>query len=91
MLSLANMSEAMEEFVRVQSNYSNGVIVEYLPALNGTASRMSCHSWLLLPAENLWSSSLRCCLYVVAIMYIFIGIAIGSDVFMTSIEVCARS
>ena len=46
-----------------------------------------CSSWMLLPAENLWSMGVRTVLYVLAMLYVFMGIAIASDVFMCAIEV----
>lgn len=46
-----------------------------------------CESWLLLPGENLWPSWVRGVLYIVFMFYLFIGIAIISDIFMGSIEV----
>ena len=63
------------------TNYTNGRVIEYVPA-----GREPCKSWLLLPAENLWSEAVRGILYVVAMLYIFVGIAIVSDIFMCSIE-----
>ncbi|XP_033124004.1 sodium/calcium exchanger 2-like isoform X2 [Anneissia japonica] len=64
------------------SNYSRGYVVE----VYGKGDKV-CSSWLLLPAENLWSEGVRGFLYILAMVYIFIGIAIISDVFMCSIEV----
>ncbi|XP_069137491.1 sodium/calcium exchanger 1-like isoform X7 [Argopecten irradians] len=64
------------------SHYSNGFVVEYVE--NGS---LPCSSYILLPAENLWSKGLRGFLYILAIAYIFLGVAIASDIFMTSIEV----
>jgi len=46
-----------------------------------------CESWILLPGENLWPSWVRGVLYIVFMFYLFIGIAIISDIFMGSIEV----
>lgn len=63
------------------SYYSNGYVVEYLD--NGTDQ---CESWILLPAENLWPAALRGFLYIVALVYFFLGVAIASDIFMASIE-----
>jgi len=61
------------------TNYSKGYVVEYeAPCFK---------SWLLLPAENLWSEGLRGFLYIVAMFYLFLGIAIIADIFMSSIEV----
>ena len=64
------------------TNYSRGWVIEAVD--DGLES---CESWLLLPAENLWSKGLRGFLYTLALMYIFVGIAIVSDIFMCSIEV----
>ena len=64
------------------SHYSNGYVVENVD--NGTDP---CKSWILLPAENLWPAGLRGFLYAIAIIYLFMGVAIASDIFMGSIEV----
>lgn len=66
----------------VKTVYDKGFVVQELE--NGTEP---CESWLLLPAENLWDPVLRGFLYVIAIAYFFVGIAIASDIFMSSIEV----
>ena len=74
--------------VEVVQNFPNGYIVEFAPvddSLNFTSSY--CRSWLLLPAENFWSVGVRVFLYLLGLFFCFIGVAIGSDVFMTSIEV----
>lgn len=63
------------------SYYSNGYVVEYLD--NGTDQ---CESWILLPAENLWPAAFRGFLYIIALVYFFLGVAIASDIFMASIE-----
>ena len=62
---------------------SRGYVVEFL-ANNDTEA---CSSWLLLPAENLWHEGVRGVLYLIAMLYFFLGIAIASDIFMNSIEV----
>lgn len=51
---------------------------------NGTEQ---CESWLLVPGENLWNDGVRGLLYLIAMLWTFIGIAIASDIFMGSIEV----
>jgi solute carrier family 8 (sodium/calcium exchanger) len=66
----------------VYTNFSNGYVVEIIPS-----DGEHCTSWLLLPAENLWHVGIRATLYVLAMLYLFLGIAIVSDVFMCSIEV----
>jgi len=61
-----------------RTNYSGGYVVYNSP--------VCFESWLLLPAENLWPAWIRGILYTMAILYIFLGIAIAADVFMLSIE-----
>lgn len=46
----------------------------------------NCDSWILLPGENLWNDGIRGFLYIIAMLWTFIGIAIASDIFMMSIE-----
>lgn len=67
---------------QVQSDYANGYVVEIVA--NGSKP---CTSWILLPAENLWNEGVRGFLYCLAIAYLFLGVAIASDIFMSSIEV----
>lgn len=57
----------------------DGIIIEW--------GENTCSSWLLLPGENLWAPWLRGLLYIVFLFYLFIGIAIISDIFMGAIEV----
>eukprot|EP01063_Lacrimia_lanifica_P028613 TRINITY_DN4205_c0_g3_i1.p1 TRINITY_DN4205_c0_g3~~TRINITY_DN4205_c0_g3_i1.p1 ORF type:complete len:1087 (+),score=361.03 TRINITY_DN4205_c0_g3_i1:94-3354(+) len=45
-----------------------------------------CPSYVLFPAENVWPLGLRAFLYVFCLFYLFLGVAIVSDVFMGSIE-----
>lgn len=61
------------------TSYSRGYVVEFF-------DNERCSSWILLPAENLWHEGVRGFLYIVALIYLFLGIAIASDVFMCSIE-----
>lgn len=65
----------------VYSYYSRGHVLENVE--NGTEQ---CASWLLLPAENLWNVGVRAFIYILAILYLFLGVAISSDIFMGSIE-----
>eukprot|EP01062_Namystynia_karyoxenos_P006483 TRINITY_DN12275_c0_g1_i1.p1 TRINITY_DN12275_c0_g1~~TRINITY_DN12275_c0_g1_i1.p1 ORF type:complete len:900 (+),score=271.01 TRINITY_DN12275_c0_g1_i1:103-2700(+) len=67
--------------VRKVSAYGDRLLAEFYP--NGTRL---CESWLLLPAENIWSTPLRGTLYLLGMLYTFIGIAIISDIFMSAIE-----
>ncbi|KAJ9451606.1 Magnesium/proton exchanger [Diplonema papillatum] len=46
-----------------------------------------CTAYILVPAENTWPEALRGLLYLVALFYLFLGVAIISDVFMAGIEV----
>ncbi|KAK2171964.1 hypothetical protein NP493_1010g00000 [Ridgeia piscesae] len=64
------------------TNYTRGWVVEVL----GDKEKR-CHSYLLLPAENLWGDGVRGFLYILALLYIFMGVAIISDIFMFAIEV----
>ncbi|KAL3311987.1 hypothetical protein Ciccas_009427 [Cichlidogyrus casuarinus] len=64
-----------------QENYTHGQISYW----NSTDNPF-CESWLLLPGENLWNRYLRVFLYLTAMLYIFVGIAIVSDIFMGAIE-----
>ena len=64
------------------TNFSRGYVVEFY-----SPNKPPCESWILLPAENLWPHWLRGILYLAAMVYLFVGIAIVSDVFMCSIEV----
>ncbi|TGZ74133.1 hypothetical protein CRM22_001107 [Opisthorchis felineus] len=45
-----------------------------------------CVGWLSLPADNAWPQWLRIMLYVTGLLYLFVGIAVMSDIFMFSIE-----
>jgi len=62
--------------------FENGIIVEF-----ESDSLKVCASWLLLPGENLWGAGIRGFLYILFMFYLFIGIAIISDIFMGAIEV----
>lgn len=48
--------------------------------------RDRCDSWMLVPGENLWNDGIRGFLYLIAMLWTFVGIAIASDIFMGSIE-----
>jgi len=45
-----------------------------------------CSSWILLPAENTWSNGSRGLLYLIGLIWCFLGIAIVADKFMDAIE-----
>ena len=64
------------------TNYSRGWVIEILED-----GHKQCKSYLLVPAENLWGTPIRGFLYILALLYIFMGVAIVSDIFMFAIEV----
>ena len=66
-----------------RTDYSRGYVVEYLDS--NTTKR--CDEFILLPAENLWDEGLRGFIYLLAMLYLFLGVAIASDIFLNSIEV----
>ena len=76
-LNISGIAQA-NDFIYAEYG-DRGIIVEY--------SNESCESWILLPGENLWPAWVRGTLYMVFMFYLFIGIAIISDIFMGSIEV----
>lgn len=78
-LLFSAMNEVIMEF---RQNYTYGYIVEYIPE-----NHTRCSSWILVPGENLWLHTTRGVIYIIAMLYIFLGIAIVSDLFMSSIEV----
>lgn len=45
-----------------------------------------CPGFILLPAENIWPQELRCFLYLMFLFYLFLGVAIIADIFMSGIE-----
>ncbi|XP_069137485.1 sodium/calcium exchanger 3-like isoform X2 [Argopecten irradians] len=66
-----------------RTDYDDGYIVEYLSSNTSEV----CKSRISLPADNLWNDGVRGFLYLLAMGYIFLGIAIASDIFMNSIEI----
>lgn len=62
--------------------YATGFVVE-----NYGPDELVCSSFLLVPAENLWSPGARTFLYLIGLFYCFLGVAIIADVFMAGIEV----
>jgi len=74
-VSIANSSD----FIFNTYDGGRGIIIEY--------TNSTCESWILLPGENLWPSWVRGFLYIGFMFYLFIGIAIISDIFMGAIEV----
>lgn len=46
-----------------------------------------CHSFILIPGSSLVSEGVLCVVYLITLFYLFLGIAIISDIFMEAIEV----
>lgn len=61
--------------------FSRGRIVEY------TDEEEFCHSWVLVPGTSLRPSWLLGIVYFIFLIYLFLGIALISDLLMDSIEV----
>lgn len=65
------------------TNFKSGQIVEF-----ETDNREEfCHSFILTPAFSLGNKGFLAVLYIIAIIYIFVGVSIISDIFMDSITV----
>eukprot|EP00756_Hemistasia_phaeocysticola_P021101 Hpha_TRINITY_DN15757_c2_g11::TRINITY_DN15757_c2_g11_i1::g.37618::m.37618/K05849/SLC8A, NCX; solute carrier family 8 (sodium/calcium exchanger) len=45
-----------------------------------------CDSYILVPGENTWWQELRAFIYLICLLYLFLGVAIIADIFMSSIE-----
>ena len=59
-----------------------------MTANKGTLDNYTCSSGLLLPFINefLWPVEVRALLYLIALLYCFMGVAIIADIFMGAIE-----
>lgn len=68
-------------------NFTYGHIVNYVEISNGNTTSDICQDVFLLPSESLYSLTIRTVCYVYLLLNSFAGVAIGSDVFMTSIAV----
>lgn len=77
-----NVTYEGEEIKQCTHTFDTGYVVERYPI-----DEIVCDSFLLLPAENLWSPGVRFFLYLFALLYSFLGVAIIADVFMEAIEV----
>lgn len=69
-------------FIFQTFNSRRGYVVELLENEDDL-----CTSWVLLPAENLWDAAARAVLYLMALLWMFLGVAIVADIFVGSIEV----
>ena len=73
--------------IKVITNFTNGYIVQYVPGNTTNTSAAVCQSYLFFPSEILWPAFVRITYLLFSLMNCFIGISVGSDKFMTSIEV----
>jgi len=55
---------------------SNGFVEEY------SNKETYCHSWVIIPGTSLLSEGLLTFIYLIWLGYLFVGIAIVSDIFM---------
>jgi len=62
--------------------FSSGYLVELIDA-----DKVYCDSWINSPAINLWGYVGRGFLYFFSLIYLFLGVAICADIFMSAIEV----
>ena len=58
------------------TNHTNGFMEEY------TNKENFCHSWVLIPGTSLINSGFLTFVYLVWLIYLFVGISIVSDIFM---------
>ncbi len=65
---------------REEALFERGEIVEF------SNKEEVCGSWVLLPGINLMSDRKLATLYFLALIYLFLGISIVSDIFMGAIE-----
>merc|ERR1719285_262238 len=66
----------------VLEQFSSGYLIELLDA-----DSIYCDSWINSPAINLWGYVGRGFLYFFSLIYLFLGVAICADIFMSAIEV----
>jgi len=70
----------------VAREYASGVLVELYRDKAAFNKVHQCKSYVLFPGENMWTQTSRAALYLLALLYCFLGIAIVADVFMNAIE-----
>jgi len=70
----------------IMQKWGNGYSIELLDS-----DTVYCDSWLNWPAINLWNSFGKGVLYLLSLFYLFLGVAICADIFMTAIEVITSS
>jgi len=69
-----------------KKEYPSGYALEILPP-----SAIFCTSWVNAPAVNLWSKAGKGILYLLTLLYLFLGVGICADIFMSAIEVITSS
>eukprot|EP00117_Sycon_ciliatum_P003637 scpid12072/ scgid0623/ Sodium/calcium exchanger 2; Na(+)/Ca(2+)-exchange protein 2 len=79
---VSDFDNASGSFLLQSFSNKRGFVVELL---KNTDDR--CESWLLLPAENLWSPEARAIFCFMGLVWMFMGVAIVADIFVGSIEV----
>ncbi|XP_065194893.1 sodium/calcium exchanger 3-like isoform X1 [Sycon ciliatum] len=79
---VSDFDNASGSFLLQSFSNKRGFVVELL---KNTDDR--CESWLLLPAENLWSPEARAIFCFIGLVWMFMGVAIVADIFVGSIEV----
>jgi hypothetical protein len=63
---------------------SRGTGVDYIARY--PSDWVFCDSYILVPGENTWWQELRAFIYLMCLLYLFLGVAIIADIFMSSIE-----
>ena len=71
-------------------NYTYGYIVNYVSESNKNSTTVYCTNSILFPSESLWPHWFRTICYLYGLLNSFAGVAVGSDVFMTSIAVSTK-
>jgi len=70
----------------VREKWDNGYLIELIDA-----QETYCESWINSPAINLWNSFGKGLLYLMSLFYLFLGVAVCADIFMSAIEVITSS
>ena len=68
-------------------SFQGGHLISVFEGSWANASYSQCDSYVIIPGQNLWSQEARGALYLFALVYTFLGIAIVADVFMNAVEV----
>lgn len=79
--------DCMQTSPGMGSGIYDGELVEIFTPPGKSAAPYMCESYLALAGSSLWSRDARIVLYLLALLYCFLGVAIVADVFMNAIEV----